>query len=84
MNETGGEAPPGAQQPQLERPPRRQSDVRDQIAWDPRVTVGDGFKFGCGFLLAAGIALLVGALALSAGFLIASLLGVPFPVGAGS
>lgn len=42
-----------------------------------RLGIADGFKFGCGFFMATGLALLVGVLALSFGFLIASLMGVP-------
>jgi hypothetical protein len=44
------------------------------------VTVGDGFKFGCGFFLAMVIALLVGFVALAALFVLTglSVLNLPF------
>jgi hypothetical protein len=45
------------------------------------LTVGDGFKFGCGFTMAAVIAGLIGLLAFSLIFLLASLVGAPLPIG---
>ena len=45
------------------------------------LTVGDGFKFGCGFLMALTIASLIGFLVLSLILLIASLVGAPLPIG---
>jgi hypothetical protein len=44
------------------------------------VTVGDGFKFGCGFFLAMVIALLVGFVVLAALFVLTglSVLNLPF------
>jgi hypothetical protein len=45
------------------------------------LTVGDGFKFGCGFTMALVIAGLIGLLALSLVFLLASLVGAPLPIG---
>jgi hypothetical protein len=45
------------------------------------VTIGDGFKFGCGFFLAAVIAALVGFVLLAALFVVTELLGVSFPLG---
>ncbi|MBI4495088.1 MAG: hypothetical protein HY690_20120 [Chloroflexi bacterium] len=47
------------------------------------LTVGDGFKFGCGLVLAFAIAALVGLLLASLVFLAASLIGVPVPLGRG-
>lgn len=44
------------------------------------VTVGDGFKFGCGFFMAFVLALLVGFVLLSALFALSSLLGLNLPV----
>ena len=44
------------------------------------LTVGDGFKFGCGFTMAVVIAALIGLLALSLVWLAASLVGAPLPV----
>jgi len=45
------------------------------------LTVGDGFKFGCGFTMALVIAGLIGLLAFSLIFLLASLVGAPLPIG---
>jgi hypothetical protein len=73
--------PPGADSYPDERLYRRAGEVPVVAASEIRISVGDGFKFGCGFLLAVAIALLVGVLALSLGFLLASLLGIPLPVG---
>jgi hypothetical protein len=45
------------------------------------LTVGDGFKFGCGLVMAVAIAA-VGLLVLaSVVFLVASLVGLPVPIG---
>ena len=43
------------------------------------LTVGDGFKFGCGFTMAVAIASLIGLLIISLFFLAASLAGIPLP-----
>jgi hypothetical protein len=45
------------------------------------VTVGDGFKFGCGFFLATILTMLVGFVLLAALFVLTSLLGVSLPIG---
>jgi hypothetical protein len=45
------------------------------------VTVGDGFKFGCGFFLASILTMLVGFVLLAALFVLTSLLGVSLPIG---
>ena len=44
------------------------------------VSVGDGFKFGCGFFLAMVLALLVGFVALALMFVVTSLLGLNLPL----
>jgi hypothetical protein len=44
------------------------------------VTVGDGFKFGCGFFLALVLALLVGFVLLAALFLLTGLFGLNLPL----
>jgi hypothetical protein len=65
-------------------PPSRTSDeaVLPEPVFTPfSLTVGDGFKFGCGFTMALVIAGLIGLLALSLVFLLASLVGAPIPVG---
>jgi hypothetical protein len=44
------------------------------------ITVGDGFKFGCGFFLAFVLAMLVGFVLLAALFLLTSLFGLNLPI----
>ena len=46
------------------------------------LSVGAGFKFGCGFMLAMGMAAFALFLAFSVVFFIASLMGIPLPIGA--
>ena len=46
------------------------------------LSVGAGFKFGCGFMLAVAISGLALFLVFSVVFFVASLVGVPFPIGA--
>ena len=48
------------------------------------LTVGDGFKFGCGFTLALAIATLLLVVIASLVFLAASILGLPIPSGTGT
>lgn len=45
------------------------------------VSIGDGFKFGCGFFLAIVLALLVGFVLLAALFVITGLFGLSLPIG---
>jgi hypothetical protein len=44
------------------------------------ITIGDGFKFGCGFFLAMVLVMLVGFVLLAALFLLTSLLGLNLPI----
>lgn len=44
------------------------------------ITIGDGFKFGCGFFLAFVLAALVGFVLLAALFLLTSLFGLNLPI----
>ena len=44
------------------------------------VTIGDGFKFGCGFFLAFVLTMLVGFVLLAALFLLTSMAGVSLPL----
>ena len=44
------------------------------------VTVGDGFKFGCGFFLALVLAMLVGFVLLAALFVLTTLFGLNLPI----
>ena len=45
------------------------------------VSIGDGFKFGCGFFLASVVAALVGFVLLAALFLLMGILGLNLPLG---
>lgn len=45
------------------------------------VSVGDGFKFGCGFFLAAVVALLIGFVIFAAVFVLSTISGVTVPLG---
>ncbi len=44
------------------------------------ITIGDGFKFGCGFFLALVLVMLVGFVLLAALFLLTSVLGLNLPI----
>jgi hypothetical protein len=44
------------------------------------VTVGDGFKFGCGFFLALVLAMLIGFVLLAALFVLTNLFGLNLPI----
>jgi hypothetical protein len=44
------------------------------------VTVGDGFKFGCGFFLALVLAMLIGFVLFAALFVLTSLFGLNLPI----
>jgi hypothetical protein len=51
--------------------------VRPEVTFVPMaVTVGDGFKFGCGFFMAFVLAMLVGFVLLAALFALNSLIGL--------
>jgi hypothetical protein len=75
------EALPTPESAPTDRPIRRPPDSRLSAPASLELSVGDGFKFGCGFIMAGAIGLLVAILALAIGFLLASLLGVPLPLG---
>jgi hypothetical protein len=45
------------------------------------VSIGDGFKFGCGFFLASVVALLIGFVLLAALFVLTVLFGLNLPIG---
>ncbi|MCC7105236.1 MAG: hypothetical protein IT307_08850 [Chloroflexi bacterium] len=55
------------------------SDELQQVFMPFSLTVGDGFKFGCGLSIALGTALLIGVLTLLIITLAGSLAGVPTP-----
>jgi hypothetical protein len=44
------------------------------------ITIGDGFKFGCGFFLAATVAALIAVVLLAALFLVTTLFGLNLPI----
>ena len=44
------------------------------------VSIGDGFKFGCGFFMALVLAMLIGFVLLAALFLLTSLFGLNLPI----
>jgi hypothetical protein len=54
---------------------------RDVVYVPLAVSIGDGFKFGCGFFLASVLAVLVGFVLLAALFLLMGVLGLNLPLG---
>ena len=56
------------------------SPERDTVFVPMSVTIGDGFKFGCGFFLALVLAMLVGFVLLAALFVLTSLFGLNLPI----
>jgi hypothetical protein len=54
---------------------------RDVLYVPLAVSIGDGFKFGCGFFLASVLAGLVGFVLLAALFLLMGVLGLNLPLG---
>jgi hypothetical protein len=53
---------------------------REMVFVPMSVTIGDGFKFGCGFFLALVLAMLVGFVLLAALFVLTSLFGLNLPI----
>ncbi len=53
---------------------------RETVFVPMSVTIGDGFKFGCGFFLALVLAMLVGFVLLAALFVLTSLFGLTLPI----
>jgi hypothetical protein len=61
--------------------PRAASTDQREVMFVPlAVTIGDGFKFGCGFFMAMVLAALVGFVVLALLFVITSLLGLNLPI----
>ena len=59
----------------------RAAALESEVTYVPlAVTVGDGFKFGCGFFLAMVLAMLVGFVLLAALFVLTGLLGLNLPL----
>ena len=56
--------------------------VRPEVTFVPMaVTVGDGFKFGCGFFMAFVLAMLIGFVLVAALFALNGLIGLNLPLG---
>jgi hypothetical protein len=56
-------------------------EPRDEVVYVPlAITIGDGFKFGCGFFLALVLVMLVGFVLLAALFLLTTLFGLNLPI----
>jgi len=53
---------------------------RETVFVPMSVTIGDGFKFGCGFFLALVLAMLIGFVLLAALFVLTSLFGLNLPI----
>jgi hypothetical protein len=53
---------------------------RETVFVPMSVTIGDGFKFGCGFFLAFVLAMLVGFVLVAALFVLTSLFGLNLPI----
>jgi hypothetical protein len=55
--------------------------TKEDVVYVPlAITIGDGFKFGCGFFLAFVLAGLVGFVLIAALFLLTSLFGLNLPI----
>lgn len=60
---------------------RAATPMQQEVLYVPlAVNIGDGFKFGCGFFLAAVLAMLVGFVLLAALFVLTGLLGLNLPI----
>jgi hypothetical protein len=60
---------------------RPASPQQQEVLFVPlAVNIGDGFKFGCGFFLAAVLAMLVGFVLVAALFVFTSLFGLNLPI----
>ena len=62
-------------------PDRLVEDLPEPVFTPFSLTVGDGFKFGCGLTMALFIALLILFLFATVLYLAATLVGVPLPLG---
>ena len=56
------------------------SPERETVFVPMSVTIGDGFKFGCGFFLALVLVMLVGFVLLAVLFVLTSLFGLNLPI----
>ena len=59
----------------------RPASLEQDVVYVPlAITVGDGFKFGCGFFMAGVITMLVGVVLVAALFALTTLFGVNLPI----
>lgn len=77
--------PPPAAEPIVESPPhlvaRAASATQQEVMFVPlAVSIGDGFKFGCGFFLAGVLGMLVGFVLLGVLFVLTGLFGLNLPL----
>ena len=62
-------------------PPSLTEPTNPAVTYVPlAITIGDGFKFGCGFFLAATVAALIAVVLLAALFLVTTLFGLNLPI----
>ena len=73
------ELPPDPVPWEAPAPPADEPTLPEPVFTPFSLTVGDGFKFGCGFMMALAIAILILLLIFSLFALAASLVGVPLP-----
>jgi hypothetical protein len=60
---------------------RAVTPMQQEVLYVPlAVSIGDGFKFGCGFFLASVVAMLVGFVLVAALFVLTSLFGLSLPI----
>jgi hypothetical protein len=77
-----GQTQPYAPPPAAAYQPEPAPPTQESVLYVPlAVTVGDGFKFGCGFFLASVMAMLVGFVLIAALFALSSFMGINLPVG---
>lgn len=74
-------APPAPEFELADRPPPAAAATREVVYVPLAVSIGDGFKFGCGFFLASVVAGLVGFVLMAALFLLMGVLGLNLPLG---
>jgi hypothetical protein len=61
---------------------RPATPLQQEVMYVPlAVTIGDGFKFGCGFFLASVVVMLIGFVLLAALFVLTTVFGLNLPIG---
>jgi hypothetical protein len=82
MDEPTQTQAPSEPDPVVERrAPPEEAVIPEPVFTPFSLTVGDGFKFGCGLMMAVAIAALIAILAFSIFWLAASIVGVAPPLG---